>query len=50
MAQNNYLSRKKQLMRTFDKLLARVEPAVIAWLGEEQAIGSCGSRGKNMKI
>jgi hypothetical protein len=37
MAQNNYLTRKKQLMRTFDKLLARVEPAVIAWLGEEQA-------------
>lgn len=37
MARNNYLTRKKQLMRTFDKLLARVEPAVIAWLGEEQA-------------
>ena len=37
MAQNNYLSRKNRLMRTFDKLLARVEPAVIAWLGEEQA-------------
>ena len=37
MTQNNYVSRKKRLMRTFDKLLARVEPAVIAWLGEEQA-------------
>ena len=37
MAHNNYLTRKKQLMRTFDKLLARVEPAVIAWLGKEQA-------------
>jgi hypothetical protein len=36
MAQHNYLTRKKQLMRTFDKLLARVEPAVIAWLGKEQ--------------
>ena len=37
MAQDNYLSGKRQLMRTFDKLLARVEPAVIAWLGKEQA-------------
>jgi len=37
MTQNNYLSRKNRLMRTFDRLLARVEPAVIAWLGEEQA-------------
>ena len=37
MTQNNYLSRKKRLMRAFDKLLAGVEPAVIAWLGEEQA-------------
>jgi hypothetical protein len=37
MTQNNYLSRMKQLMRTYDKLLARVELAVISWLGEEQA-------------
>ena len=37
MAQDNYLSGKRQLMRTFDNLLARVEPAVIAWLGKEQA-------------
>lgn len=37
MTQDNYLSRTKRLMRTFDTLLARVEPAVIAWLGEEQA-------------
>lgn len=37
MTQDNYLSRKNQLMRTFDKLLARVKPRVISWLGEEQA-------------
>src|SRR5512139_1322905 len=37
MTPKNYLSRKKRLMRALDNLLARVEPAVIAWLGEEQA-------------
>jgi hypothetical protein len=37
MTQDNYLSRKNQLMRIFDKLLARVKPQVISWLGEEQA-------------
>ena len=37
MTQKNYLSRKNQLMRTFDKLLACVKPRVITWLGEEQA-------------
>lgn len=37
MTLDNYVSRKNQLMRTFDKLLARVKPRVISWLGEEQA-------------
>jgi hypothetical protein len=37
MTQDNYLSRKNQVMKTFDKLLARVKPSVISWLGEEQA-------------
>jgi len=37
MSHENYLYRKNQLMRTFDKLLARVQPSVSSWLGEEQA-------------
>lgn len=37
MTHDNYLSRKSQLMRTFDKLLTRVKPSVVSWLGEEQA-------------
>ena len=37
MVRENYLNRKNQLMKTFDKLLARVKPGVISWLGEEQA-------------
>jgi len=38
MSHDNYLYRKNQLMRTFDRLLARVQPSVAAWLGEEQAL------------
>ena len=34
---HDYLSRKNQLMRAFDKLLARVKPWVVSWLGDEQA-------------
>jgi len=37
MSHENYLYRKNQLMKIFDKLLARVQPSVSAWLGEEQA-------------
>lgn len=37
MSHNNYLYRKNQLIRTFDKLLARIHPSVFAWLGAEQA-------------
>ena len=37
MAQADYTSRKNKLLRSFDKLLARVQPWVINWLGEEQA-------------
>ncbi len=37
MSHDNYLYRKNQLMRTFDKLLARVQPSISSWLGEEQA-------------
>ena len=37
MSHENYVYRKKQLLKTFDKLLARVQPSVSAWLGEEQA-------------
>ena len=37
MSHENYLHRKNQLMKTFDKLLARVQPSVFAWLGEEPA-------------
>jgi hypothetical protein len=37
MTQENYLSRKNQLMRTFAKLLARAKPSVVSWLSEEPA-------------
>lgn len=37
MTQADYSSRKKQWLRSFDKLLARVQPWVKTWLGEEQA-------------
>jgi hypothetical protein len=37
MSHENYLYRKNQIMKTFDKLLVRVQPSVSAWLGEEQA-------------
>jgi len=37
MSHENYLYRKNQLMKAFDKLLARVKPSVVSWLGEEQA-------------
>lgn len=37
MSHENYLHRGNQLKRLFDKLLARVQPSVSAWLGEEQA-------------
>ena len=37
MAQADYTSRRNQFMRSFDKILARVQPWVKTWLGEEQA-------------
>ena len=37
MSHENYLYRKNQIMKTFDKLLVHVQPSVSAWLGEEQA-------------
>jgi hypothetical protein len=37
MAQAGYTSRKNKLLRSFDKLLARVQPWVENWLGEKQA-------------
>ena len=37
MSHENYLYRKNQIMKTFDKLLARVQPSVSEWFGEEQA-------------
>ena len=37
MAHENYLYRKNQMMKSFDKLLARVQPSVSVWLGEELA-------------
>ena len=37
MSHENYLHRRNQFMRSFDRLLARVKPSVISWLGEEQA-------------
>lgn len=37
MSHNNYLYRKNQIMKTFDKLLARVQSSVSEWLGEERA-------------
>ena len=38
MSHENYLYRKNQIMKTFDKLLARVQPSVSAWLGGEQSM------------
>ena len=37
MTRDNYLLRRNQFMRTFDRLIAGVNPSVISWLGEEQA-------------
>jgi len=37
MAQAGYTSRKIKFLRSFDKLLARVQPWVKNWLGEAQA-------------
>ncbi len=37
MSHEDYLHRKNQLMRVFDRLLARVKPSILSWLGEEQA-------------
>jgi len=37
MSHENYLHRKNQLMRGFDKRLAPIKSSVSAWLGEEQA-------------
>lgn len=37
MSQENYMSRKNRLLKAFDTLLARVEPALYSWLGEQQA-------------
>jgi hypothetical protein len=37
MKQDNYLSRKDQLLRGFDKSLNRVRVLLNSWLGEEQA-------------
>ena len=38
MSHENYLYRKNQLMRTFDRQLARVRSQVSSWLGEEQTM------------
>jgi hypothetical protein len=37
MSHENYSHRWNQFIRSFDRLLARVKPSVISWLGEEQA-------------
>lgn len=37
MTHDNYLFRKNQLMRAFDKSLARAKPWVMSWFGEAQA-------------
>ncbi len=37
MTHDNYFYRKDQLMKTFNRLLARVKPSIFSWLGEEQA-------------
>lgn len=37
MSHENYLYRRNQFTRSFNRLLARVKPSVSAWLGEEQA-------------
>ena len=39
MSHENYLHRRNQFIRSFDRLLARVKPSVISWLGNEQAEG-----------
>ena len=36
MTHDNYSFRKNQLMRVFDRLLARIKPPILSWLGEEQ--------------
>jgi predicted ArsR family transcriptional regulator len=37
MSHENYLHRRNQFIRSFDRLLARVKPSISSWLGEEQA-------------
>jgi len=37
MVQTNYSSRKNQFTKSFNKILARVQPWIQTWLGEEQA-------------
>lgn len=37
MSHENYLHRRNQFINSFDRLLARVKPWVISWLGKEQA-------------
>jgi len=36
MSFENYLHRRNQFVRSFDRLLARVKPSLFSWLGEEQ--------------
>jgi hypothetical protein len=38
MSHENYLHRKKELMRAFDRRLALVKTTVSSWLGDEQAV------------
>lgn len=37
MSHENYLHRRNQFLRSFDRSLARAKPSIISWLGEEQA-------------
>ena len=37
MIREDYLFRKKRLLRDFDKSLARVKPSLLSWIGEEQS-------------
>lgn len=37
MTRDSYLPRRKEFVRSFERLLARVRPSVFSWLGEEQA-------------
>lgn len=37
MTHDDYLHRRNQLIRSFDRLLARVKPSLFSWLGEENA-------------